>query len=101
MLQLLVFCCTVTINLHRVLGWILTVRYECRNFIVSIVVQTALLVSDTHTLNRNGWCEIGILLSDEVITLIERKLNHASHARVLIDVTNLRCCLKARFLSFF
>lgn len=95
MLQLLVRFCALTVNLDGILGRVLFVRHKSRISLVSIVVQTALFVCNTNSLNGNGRCEIGVLLSDEVVAFVECVFDHATHARVLVDVTDLRSCLQA------
>lgn len=94
MLQLLVILCTLAVYLDRVFCRVFVIRHQSRDFIVAIKVQTALLVCNTDTLKGNSWSEVSIFLSNEVIALVKCVLNHATHAWILINVANLRGCLK-------
>ena len=80
----------LTIHLHRVLCSVLLVWHEHRGFFITVEVQAALFVGDTDALNLNRRCEFGVFLSNVIVTLVQSIFDHATHARILVDIPELR-----------
>jgi len=58
-----------------------------------------LLVGNTDSFDVDRWGELSSGFADEVVTFVECKLDHAAHARVLIDVSELWCSLQSGFFG--
>ena len=80
---------TLAVNFDGVFGGILVVGDEHGVLVVAVVDEAALLVGDTHTFDRDRWRELSTVLADIVVTFIEGEFDHATHTRVLVDVSKL------------
>ena len=99
MLQLDWLLNEVTIHLHLVLHRIFVVRHQRRLLLVTIVVQAALTVGDTYTLDGDRGRKLCVLFTNEVVSFIERILDHAAHTGILVNVPQLWRRLQSSLIS--
>jgi len=91
---------SITVDFHRKLGGVLMIRKQSRLLVIAVIVQAALLVCDTDALKCDCRRELGVFLSNIVVTFAESVLDHTGHAWILVNVTQLWCCLKTSLQRF-
>ena len=67
---------SITVDFHRKLGGVLMIRKQSRLLVIAVIVQAALLVCDTDALKCDCRRELGVFLSNIVVTFAESVLDH-------------------------
>ena len=85
---------TIAIDFDREFDRIFLIGRKHGSSLIAIVVQAALLIGDTDSGDENLRSVVLILLADVAVAFFQGVFEHAGHLAILIDITNLRRCLK-------
>ena len=95
--QILIY--ELSVHLHWILSWIFFIRNQSWLSLIAVEIETTLLVGNTDAFDIDWWCELSAGFADEIVAFVKCKLDHAAHARVLIDVSKLWCGFESGFFG--